>query len=44
MDIKPIKTESEYLVVLQRLEILFDAPHETPESDEADYLGLLIDD
>jgi HTH-type transcriptional regulator/antitoxin HigA len=44
MDIKPIKTESDYQIALQRLEILFDAPAGTQESDEADILGLLIDD
>ena len=43
MDIKPIKTESDYQIALQRLEILFDAPVGTHESDEADILGLLID-
>jgi len=26
MDIKPIKTESDYQIALQRLEVLFDAP------------------
>ena len=43
MDIKPIKTESDYQIALQRLEILFDTPVGTHESDEADILGLLID-
>ena len=44
MEIKPIKTESDYQISLQRLEVLFDAPVGTQESDEADILGLLIDD
>ncbi len=43
MEIKPIKTESDYQIALQRLEVLFDAPLGTQESDEADILGLLID-
>ena len=43
MDIKPIKTESDYQIALQRLEILFDTPVGIQESDEADILGLLID-
>jgi len=44
MDIKPIKTDSDYQIALKRLEVIFDAPIGAPESDEADILGLLIDD
>ncbi len=44
MDIKPIKTELDYEKALKRLEEIFDAPAGTPESDEADILGLLIDE
>ncbi len=44
MKIKPIKTESDYQKALKRLEIIFDAPIGTRESDEADILGLIIDD
>lgn len=44
MDIKPIRTETDYQKALERLEILFDAKMGTPQSDEADVLGLLIDD
>ncbi|MCK4346378.1 MAG: hypothetical protein KAX05_13935 [Bacteroidales bacterium] len=44
MDIKPIKTDSYYQMALSRLEEIFDAPIGTPESDEADVLGLLIDE
>lgn len=44
MDIKPIKNEDDYRKALKRLEALFDAPSGTGESDEADVLGLLIDD
>ena len=44
MNIKPIRTESDYQSALQRLEEIFDAPNGTLESDEADILGLLIDE
>ncbi|MFN3802801.1 type II toxin-antitoxin system HigA family antitoxin [Belliella pelovolcani] len=44
MIIKPIKSESDYREALKRLEIIFDAAIGTPESDEADILGLLIDE
>ena len=44
MSITPIKTESDYRIALKRMELLFDAPMDTPESDEADILGLLIDE
>jgi len=44
MDIKPIKTKSDYQLALKKLEVIFDAAIGTPESDEADVLGLLIDE
>ncbi len=44
MNIKPIKTETDYQVALERFELLFDAKLGTPESDEADILALLIDE
>lgn len=44
MNIKPIKTETDYKDALSRLEVLFDAKIGTIESDEADVLGLLIDE
>jgi HTH-type transcriptional regulator / antitoxin HigA len=44
MDIKPIKTDTDYQDALKRLDEIFDAPIESPESDEADILALLIDD
>ena len=44
MKIEPIKTKSDYQKALKRLEVIFDAVIGTPESDEADILGLLIDD
>ena len=44
MNIKPIKTETDYKIALKRLEEVFDAEIGTPESDEADIIGLMIDD
>ena len=44
MEIKPIKTETDYILALKRLETIFNAEIGTSESDEADVLGLLIDD
>ncbi|MDP3462760.1 MAG: hypothetical protein Q8S18_08240 [Bacteroidales bacterium] len=44
MNIKLIKTESDYQQALKRLEVIFDAAIGSPESDEADVLGLMIDD
>ena len=44
MNIKPIKSEEDYRNAIQRLDEIFDAPAGTPESDEADVLGLLIDE
>jgi len=44
MNIKPIKTEADYQLALNRLEVIFDAAPGTPESDEADILGLMIDE
>ena len=44
MNIKPIKTKTDYKEALKRLEIIFDAVVGSPESDEADLIGLMIDD
>lgn len=44
MELKPIKTKSDYQLALNRLELIFDAPIGTAESDEADILGLMIND
>ena len=44
MTIKPIKTEEDYRAALKKLEEVFDAPIGTDESDEADILGLLVDE
>ncbi|MNK64894.1 Antitoxin HigA [compost metagenome] len=44
MNIKLIKTEADYQNALSRLEVIFDAKVGSPESDEADIIGLLIDE
>ena len=44
MNIRLIKTEAEYHIALERLKDVFDAVAGLPESDEADLLGLLIDE
>jgi len=44
MEIKPIKTASDYTQTLKRLETIFSAEIGSIESDEADLLGLLIDE
>jgi HTH-type transcriptional regulator / antitoxin HigA len=44
MNIKLIKTEEDYQIALKRLEVIFDAKNGTIESDEADILGLMIDE
>jgi HTH-type transcriptional regulator/antitoxin HigA len=44
MELRPIKSETDYQKALERLERIFDAPIGTSESDEADILGLMVDD
>ena len=39
-----MRTESDYRRALKRMEEIFDAEVGTPESDEADILGLMIDE
>ncbi|MFC6267313.1 helix-turn-helix domain-containing protein [Frigoriflavimonas asaccharolytica] len=43
MNLKPIKSEKDYRNALERLEIIFDAPVDTKEGDEAEILSLLIE-
>ena len=43
MEIKAIKTEKDYNQALERLEIIFDAKPGSPEGDELEVLGILID-
>ena len=44
MNITPIKSDADYKLALKRLEVIFNAPVGTSESDEADILGLMIDE
>ncbi|MFM2266334.1 MAG: hypothetical protein RLZ77_1754 [Bacteroidota bacterium] len=43
MDIKPIKTDKDYNQALERLETIFDAKKGSPEGDELEVLGILVD-
>ena len=43
MEIKPIKTEKDYNQALIRLETIFDAKPDSPEGDELEVLGILVD-
>lgn len=43
MELKPIKSEKDYRNALARLELIFDAPIDTKEGDEAEILSLLIE-
>ena len=43
MNIRPIKTESDYQKALERLEIIFDAKKGTKEGDELEILSILIE-
>ncbi len=43
MNIKVIKTEDDYQQALKRLEVIFDAPIDSPKGDEAEILSILIE-
>lgn len=43
MNIKPIKTEADYEAALERTMILMDAGLNSPEGDELDIMGTLIE-
>ena len=43
MELKPIKTEKDYEKALKRLEVIFDAPANTKDGDEAEILSMLIE-
>lgn len=43
MEIKVIKTEDDYNKALKRLEVIFDAPVDSPQGDEAELLAILIE-
>ncbi|MEQ8241699.1 MAG: helix-turn-helix domain-containing protein [Cyclobacteriaceae bacterium] len=44
MEIRAIKTEEDYDKALSRLDLLFDAPSDTLEGEEAEILAILIDE
>ena len=44
MEIKPIKTEADYEMTLERIDVIFDAETGTVEGDELDILTLLIEE
>jgi HTH-type transcriptional regulator/antitoxin HigA len=44
MNIKPIHTEQDHQEALERLSEIFDARPGTPEGDELEILGIMIDD
>lgn len=43
MTIKPIKTNKDYQNSLKRLEVIFDAKKGSPEGDELEILGILLE-
>lgn len=43
MNVKPIKTEQDYIQALEKLELIFDAQTGTKEGDELEILGILIE-
>lgn len=43
MNIKPIRTKKDYQQALERLEVIFDAKRGTPQGDELEILGILIE-
>jgi HTH-type transcriptional regulator/antitoxin HigA len=43
MKLKPIKSEKDYRNALVRLDVIFDAPIDSKEGDEAEILSLLIE-
>ncbi len=43
MNIKPIKNEVDYEQTLNRLEVIFDSKKGSPQGDELEVLGILIE-
>jgi HTH-type transcriptional regulator/antitoxin HigA len=43
MNLKPIKSRVNYQEALERLEVIFDAPTDSKEGDEAEILSLMIE-
>jgi HTH-type transcriptional regulator / antitoxin HigA len=44
MNIYPLHTEADYNNALKRIEEIFDAKPDTPEGDELEILGILVDE
>ncbi|MBP3193332.1 helix-turn-helix domain-containing protein [Natronogracilivirga saccharolytica] len=44
MQIRPIHTDEDYKKALSRIEVLFDARPGSPEADELEILGILVDE
>jgi HTH-type transcriptional regulator / antitoxin HigA len=43
MELYPIRTEADYQAALKEVELLFDAPPNTPECDRLDLLSTLVE-
>lgn len=43
MKVKVLKTEEDYILALKRLEVIFDAPEDSKDGDEAELLTILIE-
>lgn len=43
MSIKPIKTKKDYKAAIKKLELIFDAKPGSPQGDELEVLGILVD-
>ena len=43
MELKPIRSEIDYRKALKRMEVIFDAPVDSKDGDEAEILSLLIE-
>lgn len=43
MELKPIRTKTEYKTALREVEALFDAPEGSPEADKLEVLAMLVE-
>jgi HTH-type transcriptional regulator/antitoxin HigA len=43
MEIRPVRTQTDYQEALREIELLFDAPQDTPEYDRLDILSTLVE-
>lgn len=43
MELKPIRTKTEYRAALREIEALFDAPGNSPEADRLEVLAMLVE-